>query len=157
MGKEQCMKGCEGSSVRATVLLLICCCFVTNRATRWFVLSDAWSECGDAVYFESYYKEPLVEFTRTQQLSDGEVLSGESLPDSLIRVGVIGASRKGRFLFFRLAPTSILADDAGRDFVYALDRNGGAVGELMARSAGRSFTYHIQYLKTPGWYYWMHN
>lgn len=138
-------------------LLLAVGCLVTNRVTKWLVLSDAKAQCGEAIEFDDC-KAPLVEFVRTRELPDGEDLRGDVLPASLAGAGVTHVSRRGRFVIFKLAPTSLIPslDAADSYFVYSVDREGGAVEELMATLGGRRTTYHIQYLSTPGWYYWMH-
>ena len=46
-------------------------------------------------------------------------------------------------------------DDPMSQFVWQLDWEGRAEDELVCRHSGHfGETYHIQYLGTPGWYYW---
>lgn len=137
-------------------LLLVTSCLVTSVITAWFVQREARFQCGQAVDFDAR-KASLIKWLSTCEVADGEVLPSSGLPGSLARAGVIRVSRRGRFIIFQLASTSLIPslDAADEYFVYTADQKGGAVEELIAMLGGRG-TYHIQYLSTPGWYYWMH-
>jgi hypothetical protein len=153
--KERAMK--KSLKIALWVALLLVSCFVTNRVTRWLVLVDAYAQCGDAVEFDGR-KDPLVKFVQTRNLSDGEEVPGKSIPRSLANAGVVHVSRQGRFIIFKLVSRSWLPalDAADSYFVYQVDNKGGGIEELMGMLAGEAKTYHIQYLLTPGWYYWEH-
>jgi hypothetical protein len=135
------------------VALLLVCCVVTNRLTRWFVRADARAVCNDAIDFDSD-KAAMTEFVQTRELAEGELLFGERLPQKLANAGIVRVAREGRYLIFRLPHGSLLADDADGAFVYSLTEEGHAIEEFIARVSRKTITYHIQQLPDPRWYYW---
>jgi len=102
------------------------------------------------------HKSALTEFVQGHALADGEQVNGDRLPGQLRSIGITNVYRNGRFVYFVLPHQSFLADDATREFIWQLDRNGEGVEEIL-RTTKRN-TYHIQHLTSaPGWYFWMHN
>ena len=133
------------------LITILLCCFLTNRATRWYFLHDAASQAGHGIYFDDYEKD-LSDFVSTHSMKDGEKLLDSSIPYELRKHKIGIVYRKGRFLFFQLRPSWI--DDASQEFVWQLDWEGGAVNELCRRDGT---VYQIYTLRKPGWIFWMHN
>jgi hypothetical protein len=135
--------------------MLFISCGLTSLVTRWVVLADVQRDFGNAVRFPRY-KAEFNEFVQTRQLVDGEQVNGEQLPAGLKGLGIVNVYRNGRFVYFVLAPTSFLADDATCEFFYQLDNDGSAIEDVLKTT--RRYTYYIQHLNSaPRWYYWMHN
>lgn len=136
-------------------LVVVLACLVSSFATREFVLLSIGQDCDGVTDFYRN-KDALNGYVYTHDLDDGEEVNGDRLPTEMRRVGITNVYRNGRFVYFVMPHRSLLADDATREFIWQLDRDGGGVQEIL-RTTKRN-TYHIQHLSSaPGWYFWMHN
>ena len=141
---------------RVVFCLILFFCFGLNSCiTRWLVREDLSGDCGEVAKF-SRYEGAFGEFVQSHDLTDGEQLTGEKLPERLHDLGIVSVYRNGRFVYFVLAPTGFFADEATREFFYQLDNNGHAIEDVL-RTTNRT-TYHIQHIRSaPRWYYWFHS
>ena len=123
--------------------------------TNWVVRNEVQRDCHEVVHFHRY-KGAFEDFLAANSLKDSEEVNGDRLPPPLSSLGIGNVYRNGRFVYFVLPHTSLLADDATSEFIWQLDNNGGAIETIL--STTKRGTYHIQHLNSaPGWYFWMHN
>lgn len=128
---------------------------VSVYATRMVVLDSMHPIIGRLVEFDRC-KPVLIDFVTNRSINDGASISCKENAPNLYWCGITTVYRKGRFVYFVLGSTSIMADDAVSEFFYRLDDNYSVIPEVLKTT--NCHTYHIQQIPSArGWYYWQHN
>lgn len=132
------------------LLTLIVAVLVGFFAGQWRGHSNCDVYCGRVLVFE---RNASV-FTKYVERLPADAQGNLSIPNDLQALGVIRIwveDETVRFLLSKVYP-----DDADEIILYSRRREGQFINTFFTKPQN-STTYHIQYLKQPGWYFWMRN
>src|SRR5262249_50902036 len=107
--------------------------------------------CGRVLVLHHYKARFLSHASRIDfDRQDGDL----SIPDELHEEGVDRIYTRNGVLYYQL--TKGMPDEAFEVIIFPPRLTANPVIQLL-NEPPHSFTYHIQYLQTPCWYYWQYN